>query len=247
MPQTKASETEPQMAFTAVQAPERTAATDQPEVSARSDTRRFVHLYTLAFFTLAMAYAVVRYHLYKDVPWSQLPLYTVNKAVSLTALALIALSFVAPRRSLGWYSPLAKRYAGLLGYGLAAMHVVMSLALLSPENYAKFFDDGAMLNLNGSLSLFFGVLAFGAFSLAAFCSLQASFLPKPARNLRVIRRCTWIGLGSVAAHLVAMGASGWVDPGHWPGGLVPITMIAFAIGAGALLTKAYLRVFSRAQ
>lgn len=46
----------------------------------------------LAVFGVALAYAIVRYHLAGDVPWRQFPLFILNKAISLAAVGFVACS-----------------------------------------------------------------------------------------------------------------------------------------------------------
>ena len=51
----------------------------------------------LLCFVLAAAYAIARYHVFGGVPWSRLPLFTLNKAVALSAAALLARGPAAAR------------------------------------------------------------------------------------------------------------------------------------------------------
>src|ERR1041385_4217428 len=67
-----------------------------PREGARSMTRPFARpgITAAAIFGFFLAYAVVRYHLFKGVPWEHLPLYTVNKALAMASTALAALAVV---------------------------------------------------------------------------------------------------------------------------------------------------------
>ncbi len=106
---------------------------------------------------LAAAYAMARYQVFGGVPWSRLPLYTLNKAVALSAAVLFA------------------RGAGRPALWLATLHALMSLALLAPSYYPEIYLDGA-LDLTGELAMLAGCLAF------ALCLVPALTAGKPLRN-----------------------------------------------------------------
>ena len=48
-------------------------------------------------FRAAVAYAILRYHILRDVEWSHFPLYIFNKAVSLAAVFVVACSYLVGR------------------------------------------------------------------------------------------------------------------------------------------------------
>ncbi len=96
----------------------------------------------LLCFALAAAYAIARYHVFGGVPWPRLPLYTLNKAVALSAAVLFVRAATA--RIALW---------------LATLHVLMSLALLAPAYYPEIYLAGG-LNFTGELAMLAGCLAF---------------------------------------------------------------------------------------
>lgn len=161
----------------------------------------------LLCFVLATAYAVVRYHVFGGVPWSRLPLYTLNKAVAFSAAAL----FAAACFSRGWD-------AGRIAVWLATLHVLMSLALLGPSCYPKLYLDGG-LNFTGDLALLGGCLAF------ALCLIPAATVARYAV------------LAVAAAHVCAIGFTGWLTPRAWPGYMPPITLLSCLILAAPLAAK----------
>jgi hypothetical protein len=52
---------------------------------------------------------------------------------------------------------------------------------------------------------------------------------------RAARRFSWLGLAATAGHVLVMGLSGWLTPANWPGGLPPITLLAFLVAVWPLL------------
>ena len=59
----------------------------------RPPPRRPVRIAIVAL-AVSLAYAIVRYHIFKGVPWSQFPLFTINKAVAV--VSLVAAWFMPP-------------------------------------------------------------------------------------------------------------------------------------------------------
>lgn len=188
-----------------------------------------------------MAYAVVRYNVFKGVEWIHLPLYIVNKATSLSAVILLASAYLVGR-----WIPVHKddperrlvliKFLGLAGFGLAALHSLMSMALLGPTYYPKFFGAEKM-NLVGELTILFGVV--GMFWLA---SPAVTSLPNMQQALgdtlwKRAQRAGYVALAFTALHCFAMGVQGWLEPETWPGSLPPITMLAFVIGVVPLVAR----------
>lgn len=192
-------------------------------------------------FGVALAYAVVRYHVFKGVEWIHFPLYVMNKAVSLAAVALIGASYLAARRLPVLEQEPDKRavlvrFLGLSGFALAAAHVVMSLALLSPAYYEKLFGAGKM-NLAGELSMLFGVAALWFLSAPVLTSLPNMEEALGSRRWRKSQRLGYLAQAAVAGHVLVMGVSGWFTPAEWPGTMPPITMLAFVAALIPLLAR----------
>lgn len=191
---------------------------------------------------------MVRYHVIKGVPWDNFPLYILNKAVSLAAVFLIAMSYefgplarFLPRV----FVPLlpARKYLGLLGFGLAAVHAVMSLLLFSPAYYPKFFSDGGKLNLTGELSMLFGILAFFIFFAVALASIPSIGAALDERKWKAVQRAGYLALALVLLHVFVMGIEGWLKPSGWPGGLLPISLVASVVIAFTLLVRIAVALF----
>lgn len=215
--------------------------------SSTAETRRILsrprHLrWSGLTLAVGMSYAVVRYNVFKGVEWTHLPLYITNKAFALSAVVLIALSYCVGKAVPVRQEPKESRIAlvkhlGLIGFSLASMHGILSLTLLSPAYYEKFFLDSGRLTLLGELSLLFGVLSLWCLTIPAITSLP--FMDDHLGRERWLRmqRMGYAALALNGGHLLAMGAGGWIDVGSWPGGLPPITLLGFIVSAGALLVK----------
>jgi hypothetical protein len=166
---------------------------------------------------LATVYATLRYNIFKGVAWSDWPHFVGNKIVAVSALILIvdAIWRLASRDR----RPI-RRIMGTASL-LAVVHSLMSLALLDPVYFEKFFLERG-LSLAGGVSLLLGSLATallirGEGRRGASAPVSASLL-----------------LGSTAA-LVAIHAAlpsvpSWLEPTAWPGGMPPLTLLSFGIG-----------------
>ncbi len=117
-----------------------------------------------AVFGGALVYAIIRYHLAGDVAWAHFPLFIVNKATSLAAVFFVASSYLVGK-VIHWHDHdtalrlVVIKFCGLVGFFLAGIHALLSLSLLSPAYYGKYFDPDGRLNLEGELALVVGVVA----------------------------------------------------------------------------------------
>ncbi len=177
-------------------------------------------------FGVSLAYAVLRYHVFKGVPLDHLPMYVLNKVVSMTALFLIGLSNVSHENDV-------RRRAGMAGFAAAGLHVLLSQALLSPDNYPKMFAarEGLHgLSLSGEISLLSGSLGIFLLFLLAWPRREES-----AAWHAVLPRLVRGTLALAAFHCLFYGWPGWWTPASWPGGLPPITLLSFLFAVGALV------------
>lgn len=170
-----------------------------------------------------LAYAIIRYNVFKGVPWEQLPVYVANKAIALAGLMLLGLSRVVVEKH-------RRKTLGLTGALLVAVHVLMSLILAGPEYYASFYGATGQMTLSASLSMLLGALGTGG--------LLWLFYVTTVRPVRGQSHRTSLvpGLGRfilffTAAHVALIGVGGWFDVASWPGSLPPITLLSFAIAA----------------
>jgi DMSO/TMAO reductase YedYZ heme-binding membrane subunit len=195
-----------------------------------------------AIFGFALAYAVVRYHFAGDVPWRHFPLFILNKATSMAAVFFVASSYLIGK-IIRWHDhdkPLRLvviKFCGLMGFFLAAVHAVFSLALLSPAYYGKYFDDGGQLNLTGEVAMTVGVL--GLFFLLAPALATLPMMPKAIGGWRWKRnqRAGYVALALVVVHLVVLGIKGWLAPKGWQAGIPPVSLVAVVAALVPLLVK----------
>jgi len=169
----------------------------------------------------SIVYATARYHVFMGVSWSDWPIYTLNKALALSALFVLALSVIRQCSVTGHSDARALQMASVFG----AMHVMLSLILLSPVYYEKLFVQGRLTAAAG-LSMVLGAVA--ATAMAA------------GRELRGEQRRDG-GIGSLATaalvvglHAMLQGFRGWLSPSQWPGMMPPLTLIAFLLGLAAV-------------
>jgi hypothetical protein len=189
------------------------------------------YLLVLALLAACEAYAALRYVVYGPTPVDHLPAYVTNKALALAALALLGVA-VASRGAE------VRRFAGLVGFALTGVHAVLSLAVLSPDYLPELFrGPGAGLRVAGEAALLAGAVA-----LALLVSLA---WPRGGRGPSIFtggaRVASVVLLALVGLHVLALGSAGWLAPASWPGGLPPISLLAFAYVAGALTARILVR------
>jgi len=181
---------------------------------------------------ISLSYAIIRYNIFKGVPWVDLPLYVVNKGVALSSIILFSLYRIISLKSKSTDSKILKVYAMILGL----LHLLISLIILSPSYFPKFYTE-FKLNIIGELSLFFGVIAFAIILLISSNDLMKDVKDSGKINPNIGKYF----LVFIAAHLFVMGYKGWLDPSSWPGWMPPITLLAFIIAITPMLYKVILK------
>ena len=175
-----------------------------------------------------LAYAVLRYHLVKSVPWEHFPLYTTNKVFAVVGLAGLVGSRLAAGRE-------RRQRFGLAGLWCTTVHVLMSLLLMGQNYFQKFYLETGKLTWQAELSMAAGVLGVGFLLWLLVATLktetqqQTSLVPGIAR---------WTLLAT-ALHLVFMGGAGWLNREDWAAakGLPAITLLAFGLALAGIALK----------
>lgn len=196
----------------------------------------------VAIFGVALAYAIVRYHIVGDIAWHHFPLFTLNKVMSLAAVGFVACSYLVGK-IFRWHDHdkavrlVVIKFCGLMGFFLAAIHAFMSFFLLTPAYFAKYFEDDGRLNLQGELGMAVGILALFFLLAPAITTLPA--MPKALGGWRWKRsqRMGYVALSLVTVHLVCLGVKGWMAPRGWPSGMPPISLIALIAALVPLVVK----------
>ena len=205
----------------------------------------------LAVFGVSLAYAVVRYHVVGTVPWTHFPLFILNKVVSLAAVGFLACSYLVGR-VFRWHSSdkvmqlVVVKFCGLMGLSLAAIHAFMSLCLLRPSYFAKYFAADGRLNLEGELGMATGVVALWFVVMPGIATIP--MMPKALGGKRWKRaqRMGYVSLALVIGHLVVLGFKGWMTPEKWSW-MPPISLLAVIAAIVPVAVKAQELVASRAR
>ncbi len=191
------------------------------------------------------AYAATRYVVFG--PWSaaHIPLYVLNKAFAWTAIMLLALALGLGPAARLWPARLAdqlwrRRYWGLVGFALATLHVVVSLAILNYGYYRPMFRQAFEFTALAELAMLAGALAWFALLAPVAASLPGVRTAMSARYWQVLQGIGLLALVLAGLHL-AYGVPGWLAPDRWHGGLPPITLWS----ALAVLLALGLRILAR--
>ena len=176
---------------------------------------------TLTVLLTSVLYATLRDNVFKGVAWSEWPVYILNKVFGLSALFLLMVHAIQRCRS-------QNEPAGRLlpvAWTLMLLHAGLSLAILSPAYYAKFFQADK-LTWQAGWSVLLGVIA--AVGLHKYC--RACELSNPVGLRAKIGILAFLS----GCHAMLLGYAGWFQPSIWPGHMLPITFIAFVAGSVAL-------------
>lgn len=177
--------------------------------------------YFLTAFIPSFIYAVLRYNIFKEVPWEHLPLWVSNKAIAMTATILIGYAFCAHKSK-------PCKDIGIMGFYLAIIHSIISFIILNPSYFPKFFLNDGKLNFIGETSILAGVLCLSLLLFATYRSYPAVVQDSEV-DLKLIRRLVFWAMVLNLIHLCVMGYSGWIKVNEWPALLPPITLLSFII------------------
>lgn len=193
-------------------------------------------------FGACLVYAIIRYHIAGGTEWRHFPLFILNKVVSLAAVFFIGASYLIGK-IVRWYDDDPKlrlvviKFCGLLGFFLATIHAFMSVMLMTPSYFGKYFEANGKMNVQGELGMAVGILAL--FFLLSPAITTLPMMPKALGGWRWKRtqRVGYLALLLVSVHVVALGLKGWLTPEKWPAGMVPISLIAFVAAVVPLFVK----------
>ena len=194
---------------------------------------RFSTNFIILIFIFSVTYSIVRYHIFGGVEWSQLPVFIMNKIMSMNGLILLTFTLsLKPLKNKGinisqkWLR--GRKVIGVVGFVSILIHIILSALLFSPVYYNKFFNTDGTLTLNSGLSMIFGVLAF---VMLWYYNLSFYNPQKDIEKNMVVRSRGFLLLimPFVAIHLFFMGYKGWLNPAGWHGGIPPISLITFVI------------------
>lgn len=187
-------------------------------------------LISIIVFGLCLAYAIVRYNIVRGVSFDNLPLFIANKAIALSATILIGLSFLFGPLTHVWKGLIPhlylRKHIGVVGFGVAALHTLMSLTLLDKAYYPRFYTEGGKFNLIGESVLLLGILAFLIFGVIVITSLPPIEKHMHPGQWKLVQRLGYLAYFFVLLHVTVMGFTGWFRPESWQYGLVSISLIA---------------------
>ena len=193
---------------------------------------------TTLVLVLVFAYAIIRYVIVGTVPPAQLPVFILDKALAVGAVALVAAALaIGPlvRMRLIRAAWMTQRKAlGVHGFVFGAVHALLAIATLSPARYGKLYDQAGTLTFEGGLVVLAGVLAFAALLVPALTSPALVRTSMPVESWRRAQRLGVVALAIAVAHVFVLGWRSWLAPSTWPGGLPPLTAVAVFAGAAAL-------------
>ncbi|MBD0776769.1 hypothetical protein HPE56_03090 [Maribacter sp. ANRC-HE7] len=183
---------------------------------------------------LCIAYAIVRYNVAGNVPWKDVPVFVLNKGISLASLVLLIGSLsLGPLCNLGVRiseSILhARKSMGIIGFVYVSIHLLMSMSILNPRYYPKFFASDYTLSLQGSIVILAGILGFTLAGIHHFSFKEGAKRAYPiivAVKSKKIVVCTMLFFG---CHVFFMGFKGWLGIDQWHGGLPPISLLSFSL------------------
>lgn len=170
----------------------------------------------LVLFLTFYGYAIIRYHIGKNLTGLMAFFFVLNKAFAWTAGTLLILS-ILPTLFLEKYK-LKRRAIGTFAYVIALIHINSSILLLSEKFYPKFYSH-SYLNSDGWFYITLGALSILSFTIP----LIASKLNM--QDGHFMYRFGRYGILLNLSHVTAIGFKGWLSYQDWPYYMPPITLL----------------------
>ncbi len=180
----------------------------------------------------ALLYTYVRYIVFGNVAYEQLPVFLLNKALSMCSVLCLFVTSIYYMQ--GQHMIKKIKFWGKAALQTAYLHIALSLTIVSKSYYPKFFGDLKM-NATGEVIILVGLIA-------AYCFW---LLDNPKKSIVKIHTLQILASIFIIIHLVVMGYSGWLTVYKWNGGLPPISLVSvtFAIMSLLLFTISKKKVF----
>ena len=134
-----------------------------------------------------------------------------------------------------------RRYWGLVGFALATLHIVVSLAILNYGYYRPMFRQAFEFTALAEIAMLAGALAWFALLAPVAASLPGVRAALSARYWQLLQNIGLLALSLAGLHL-AYGVPGWFAPALWYGGLPPITLWSACAVAIALALRLLARL-----
>jgi len=163
----------------------------------------------------AIVYAVIRYAGFASVSPIHIPVYLLNKALSMTAAYSLLMASLGLMRAQKEVFDFWRKAC----MNLVFVHVLLSLSILSKGYFPKFFAGDNMMSLTGELTLLCGALG-------VYCFWRLLTFETTSRVRRTLMASA---CALVSGHLFVMGYDGWLAVQKWNGGLPPITLLSFLV------------------
>ena len=167
---------------------------------------------------LTFVYAIVRYVVFGQVSPIHIPVYLLNKSVSMAAVLFL---FYAAINYLRNQKELSTKW-GSVSFHCALIHILLSFSIFARSYYPKFYLQ-EKLSLTGELVVLFGV--FGGYFYWLIRKYAAT------SNKLIIYKI--LASLSIGLHMIFMGLPGWLQIEKWHGFLPPISLICgiFAVAS----------------
>lgn len=203
----------------------------------------FAYYRILIILGISILYSIIRYHVFGNVGWSDLPIFILNKGISLTSLILLTINFsIKPLQYSGyiisnnWNN--SRKTFGRTALVLAIIHVIWSCLIFNPIYFEKFFNNNSELNTIGIISVCTGiislVLLLGYHFNRKYYSTIFTF--KLTSKVTII-----LILVLLFIHVGIIGYDNWLKIQSWQGYIPPITLVSCLILGLSIFLSIYKR------
>ena len=139
-----------------------------------------------------------------------------------------------------------RKHLGVLGFGMAAVHAIMSILLFSPAYYERLFNaDNGRLTMIAESSMLFAILGFLIFASVTVTSLPPMQKYMHPQQWLFVQRLGYLAYLLVLLHVGLLGWGGWFRASSYTYGLASISLISALIIILVVLLRILVALFPR--
>ncbi len=186
-----------------------------------------------ASLMISLGYTTIRHNLLGEVPWSLLPLYTLNKALAWSGLNLLAFTFllrwIVKQGFLktDWLD--SRKHLGKQAFNLLLLHALLTVMLFRTEYGIRFVWIDEHIRIEGISSI---ILGSAALAVLAWYHKQASV---PGLKSVLFSKAPLFLLTVAILHPALWGWTEWWKPADWSGHLPPASIFSSLTALTAFL------------
>jgi len=147
--------------------------------------------------------------------------FILNKSLAFSIIGIMFVAYLPVA-----YGKLKRNILGYFAFYFTLLHFILSIFLLPGKYYTYYHLPDGRLCFDFKMSVILGIVSFFALLAVYFYFKQKR---KSGVNPKIFGCLTCIYYVGLLGHVYFLGYEHWAEPGSWPGGIPPATLISFVL------------------